>query len=247
MQRYVAGHEGALALDELAHAQHEQIERLGNFADLARRGAGRHRWTAFNGIGLGHLGGQFGQRPADPADGDPPQQQGQGIAQQQESTHAAEQAGFDGRHGGNVQRNEQAGFAQGYRARQMFPALKLHVGRRAGGEAAQVGGNLIIGVRPQPVALEPAPTHQRNARVVLIGLLELGQLGHQALVQQFAAVKAEPKLAKMALVTSFRLSVQPVTDAEWEAVLALAKAPEDGPADRPAKAKPARRAAKRKD
>lgn len=30
-----------------------------------------------------------------------------------------------------------------------------------------------------------------------------------------AAVKAEPKLAKMALVTSFRLSVQPVTDEEW--------------------------------
>lgn len=30
-----------------------------------------------------------------------------------------------------------------------------------------------------------------------------------------AQVKAEPKLAKMALVTSFRLSVQPVTDDEW--------------------------------
>ena len=33
-----------------------------------------------------------------------------------------------------------------------------------------------------------------------------------------AAVKAEPALAKMALVTSFRLSVQPVTDAEWAIV-----------------------------
>ena len=31
-----------------------------------------------------------------------------------------------------------------------------------------------------------------------------------------AAVKAEPKLAKMALVTQSRLSVQPVTDGEWE-------------------------------
>ena len=30
-----------------------------------------------------------------------------------------------------------------------------------------------------------------------------------------AEVKAEPKLAKMSLVTSMRLSVQPVTDAEW--------------------------------
>ena len=33
-----------------------------------------------------------------------------------------------------------------------------------------------------------------------------------------AAVKAEPKLAKMALVTNTRLSVQPVTSAEWAAV-----------------------------
>jgi predicted RNA-binding protein with PUA-like domain len=31
-------------------------------------------------------------------------------------------------------------------------------------------------------------------------------------------VKASPKLAKMSLVTSMRLSVQPVTDAEWQEV-----------------------------
>lgn len=36
-----------------------------------------------------------------------------------------------------------------------------------------------------------------------------------------AVVKAEPKLAKMSLVTSFRLSVQPVTDAEWNIVCKL--------------------------
>jgi predicted RNA-binding protein with PUA-like domain len=33
-----------------------------------------------------------------------------------------------------------------------------------------------------------------------------------------AQVKAEPKLAKMSLVTSFRLSVQPVSDEEWATV-----------------------------
>lgn len=33
-----------------------------------------------------------------------------------------------------------------------------------------------------------------------------------------AAVKAEPRLAKMSLVTSMRLSVQPVSDAEWDIV-----------------------------
>jgi predicted RNA-binding protein with PUA-like domain len=33
-----------------------------------------------------------------------------------------------------------------------------------------------------------------------------------------ADVKAEPRLANMSLVTSMRLSVQPVTDAEWKLV-----------------------------
>jgi predicted RNA-binding protein with PUA-like domain len=33
-----------------------------------------------------------------------------------------------------------------------------------------------------------------------------------------AQVKAEPRLAKMSLVTSMRLSVQPVTDEEWRIV-----------------------------
>lgn len=36
-----------------------------------------------------------------------------------------------------------------------------------------------------------------------------------------AEIKAEPRLAKMSLVTSFRLSVQPVTDEEWEIVCAM--------------------------
>lgn len=37
-----------------------------------------------------------------------------------------------------------------------------------------------------------------------------------------AEIKAEPSLSKMSLVTSMRLSVQPVTDEEWETVLAMA-------------------------
>jgi predicted RNA-binding protein with PUA-like domain len=36
-------------------------------------------------------------------------------------------------------------------------------------------------------------------------------------------IKAEPALSKMSLVTSMRLSVQPVTDDEWAAVLAMAE------------------------
>ncbi|WP_339108590.1 EVE domain-containing protein [Thioclava sp. GXIMD4216] len=38
-----------------------------------------------------------------------------------------------------------------------------------------------------------------------------------------ADVKAEPRLAEMALVTSMRLSVQPVTEEEWRIVCAMAE------------------------
>ena len=38
-----------------------------------------------------------------------------------------------------------------------------------------------------------------------------------------AQIKADPRLKDMVLVKSARLSVQPVTDAEWRAVLAMAK------------------------
>lgn len=38
-----------------------------------------------------------------------------------------------------------------------------------------------------------------------------------------AEIKAEPALSQMSLVTSMRLSVQPVTEAEWAAVLAMAE------------------------
>ena len=39
-----------------------------------------------------------------------------------------------------------------------------------------------------------------------------------------AEAKADKALAGMALITSFRLSVQPVTDAEWAIVLEMAGA-----------------------
>lgn len=37
-----------------------------------------------------------------------------------------------------------------------------------------------------------------------------------------AAIKADPRLANMALVKLSRLSVQPVTDEEWKVILELA-------------------------
>ncbi|ADZ68804.1 EVE domain-containing protein [Polymorphum gilvum] len=41
-----------------------------------------------------------------------------------------------------------------------------------------------------------------------------------------AEVKAEPRLADMSLVTSMRLSVQPVTEEEWRIVCAMGGLPE---------------------
>lgn len=41
-----------------------------------------------------------------------------------------------------------------------------------------------------------------------------------------AAIKAEPKLSRMELVRQSRLSVSPVREAEWAAVLALARNPD---------------------
>ena len=38
-------------------------------------------------------------------------------------------------------------------------------------------------------------------------------------------IKATPELAQMSLVTSMRLSVQPVTDAEWTHILGMASTP----------------------
>jgi predicted RNA-binding protein with PUA-like domain len=38
-----------------------------------------------------------------------------------------------------------------------------------------------------------------------------------------AAIKAEPKLAEMALVKQSRLSVQPVSAAEWKLVCAMGR------------------------
>ena len=43
-----------------------------------------------------------------------------------------------------------------------------------------------------------------------------------------AAIKAEPKLKDMALVTSMRLSVQPVTAEEWKIVCAMGGLDDDG-------------------
>ncbi len=62
------------------------------------------------------------------------------------------------------------------------------------------------------------PTTEEDAWVV-VDLKPVRQLHHPV---SLAAVKAEPRLANMALVRLSRLSVGPVTDQEWAVVLEMA-------------------------
>ncbi len=61
----------------------------------------------------------------------------------------------------------------------------------------------------------PDPTAEPGSPWVVVDVKAVKPLPRPVTL---AAIKAEPKLAKMSLVTSMRLSVQPVTDAEWDIV-----------------------------
>ncbi|MEZ5670652.1 MAG: EVE domain-containing protein [Alphaproteobacteria bacterium] len=53
------------------------------------------------------------------------------------------------------------------------------------------------------------------------GMVDLKTVGAFPQPVALAAIKAEPALAEMVLVKNSRLSVQPVTDAEWSRVCAM--------------------------
>lgn len=85
--------------------------------------------------------------------------------------------------------------------------------------------------------------YHSNEGLEIVGIVEVCALAHQDTTTEDARwecvdiravrkvpkpvtlvdVKANPKLAKMALVTSMRLSVQPVTDEEWREVCRMAE------------------------
>jgi predicted RNA-binding protein with PUA-like domain len=64
----------------------------------------------------------------------------------------------------------------------------------------------------------PDPTADAGSPWVVVDLKAVKPLPKPV---SLVAVKAEPRLAKMALVTSMRLSVQPVTDEEWAIICAM--------------------------
>ena len=81
----------------------------------------------------------------------------------------------------------------------------------SGAEKAVVGIVEVIG------EYRPDPTDEKG----IFGLVDVKAVKDFSKPVSLADCKANPKLAKMSLVTSFRLSVQPVTAQEWKIVCAM--------------------------
>jgi predicted RNA-binding protein with PUA-like domain len=72
----------------------------------------------------------------------------------------------------------------------------------------------IVGIVEVIEEYQPDPTDEAGK----FGLVVVKAVKDMPKPVTLAACKANPKLKDMSLVTSFRLSVQPVTDAEWKEV-----------------------------
>ncbi len=79
-------------------------------------------------------------------------------------------------------------------------------------------GKEIVGIVEVIREAYPDPTAEPGEPWVVVDLKAVKAMPRPVTL---AHVKAEPRLAKMSLVTSMRLSVQPVTAAEWKIVCEL--------------------------
>ena len=91
--------------------------------------------------------------------------------------------------------------------------MKMKTGDRAFFYYSNVGKQ-IVGVVEVVRAHYPDPT-DTTGKFVAVDLKAVAPL-HTAVT--LAAIKLEPKLKEMALLKQSRLSVQPVTDAEWKVI-----------------------------
>jgi predicted RNA-binding protein with PUA-like domain len=78
-------------------------------------------------------------------------------------------------------------------------------------------GKAIVGIVEVIKLYYPDPTDE-TGRFGMVDIKAVRALPRPVTLE---AVKAEPRLAKMALVANSRLSVQPVTDEEWALVLEM--------------------------
>lgn len=79
-------------------------------------------------------------------------------------------------------------------------------------------GKEVVGIVEVIKEAYPDPTAEPGEPWVVVDLKAVKALPKPITLAQ---VKAEPRLAKMSLVTSMRLSVQPVTDEEWGIICEL--------------------------
>ena len=78
-------------------------------------------------------------------------------------------------------------------------------------------GKGVVGIVEVCKGYRPDPTDATGK----FGMVDIRAVKPLPLPVTLEAVKAEKRLAKMALVTNSRLSVQPVTDAEWALICAM--------------------------
>ncbi|MDE3060344.1 MAG: EVE domain-containing protein, partial [Pseudomonadota bacterium] len=76
-------------------------------------------------------------------------------------------------------------------------------------------GKDIVGIVEVVREHYPDPTAAKGEPWVVVDVAAAAPLPRPV---SLAAIKAEPRLGKMSLVTSARLSVQPVTEAEWNLI-----------------------------
>ena len=76
-------------------------------------------------------------------------------------------------------------------------------------------GKNIVGVVEVIRESYPDPTAEKGEPWVVVDVKAVAPMKNPVTL---AAIKAEPKLSMMSLVTSARLSVQPVTAAEWKVI-----------------------------
>lgn len=78
-------------------------------------------------------------------------------------------------------------------------------------------GKAVVGIVEVCALFHPDPSDATGK----FGMVDIKAVEALPKPVTLEAVKAEPKLAKMALVANSRLSVQPVTDEEWAFVCAM--------------------------
>lgn len=81
-------------------------------------------------------------------------------------------------------------------------------------------GKNIVGIVEIIREHYPDPTAEAGEPWVVVDVRAVKPLPSPVTLAQ---IKAEPKLSKMSLVTSARLSVQPVTDAEWKRICEMSE------------------------